>query len=159
MKRCFLAIAAVFAFFRLDVAMAGDDAPVIDAQTAVRLAEQYVLANGYTAAPATKSIDDLDPTTYERLPREKWPDLRRGTLETQAYGYKRGVEVGEQGWTVLFRVVKKFVLEKDGHRYYLGVIVQMDPYGHQLIMQHGTVLSLPDSSRFDSTIWRDAHRP
>ena len=69
---------------------------------AIRLAEQFIVQNGYTDLPPERS-----KLAYETI---EWASnidemliRRHDTLERKAYGVVRGRKGGAPGWTVVFR--------------------------------------------------------
>jgi hypothetical protein len=69
---------------------------------AVKLAERFIVQNGYTDLPPEKSklvneSFELGASIEEKL------KLRHDTLERKAYGISHGRKGGSAGWTVVFR--------------------------------------------------------
>lgn len=111
----------------------GDDAPAparrIGAAAAVRLAEWFIRANGYTdLAPPDRTR--LAPESFENRGRASWLAGRRGTLRPRAVGYLPGGKSTPEGWTVGF----EYAARPPGGQ--LGRAVTMDAAGEALVVQH-----------------------
>jgi hypothetical protein len=108
---------------------------------AIRLAEAFVINNGYTNLPPVK---DLSKLAYESLdftnPNEAL-NARRNTLERKAYGVKAG-NVGRSGWTIVFRYnvsnkqSRKLIPNYEQHIKEIGRAVTMSIDGSEIRMQH-----------------------
>jgi hypothetical protein len=110
-------------------APAGD---AISAADAVRIAERFVVLNGYTDLPAADDLAQLTPESLElRGDRSWWLEERRNTLERSAYGYWRGRRGSRPGWTVVFRYVDAPPEYRD-----VGRAVTMDPDGTHVRVEH-----------------------
>ena len=69
---------------------------------AIRIAEEFIISNGYTNAPADKnSISHESVEMAESL--DQLLKLRHDTLERKAYGLRYKSEMDKQGWTIVFR--------------------------------------------------------
>ncbi len=71
---------------------------------AIRLAEQFVVDNGYAAEPASADESRIgqEVTEYGQ-PRDFALSLRRNTLDPHAIGlYPIGASKGEHGWAIAF---------------------------------------------------------
>ncbi len=108
----------------------------ISGTEAVRLAECFVVANGYTALPP---MEDKSKLSYESWrdspPAEEALERRHDTIESKAYGvmYKE-----KYGWSVVFRYnlrneeFKDFVPELKN----VGRVVRMDSNGGNMRVEH-----------------------
>lgn len=108
----------------------------ISGAEAVRLAEFFVIANGYTALPP---MEDKSKLSYESWrdspPAEEALERRHDTIESKAYGvmYKE-----KYGWSVVFRYnlrdeeFKDFVPELKN----VGRVVRMDFNGGNMQVEH-----------------------
>lgn len=101
---------------------------------AVRLAECFVVQNGYTDLPPMQDLSKLSYETFDDVPpAERALEVRRNTLERRAYGVRNGGKGGDRvdvadGWTVVFR----YNPDTKGR----GRAVTMDAYGNHIRMQH-----------------------
>ena len=77
---------------------------------AIRVAERFVLENGYTKAPAT---DDRSRIAWELLDDpshlERTLEIRRDTLKPHAYGLRLGVSGDPLAWEVVFEYTDQVV--------------------------------------------------
>jgi hypothetical protein len=109
---------------------------VITAEQAVRFAEAFIRANGYTNAPAEDQSDqDADVPEVTNEEDEQSPEellaQRRNTLKPRAYGWMRGRRNDPKGWTVGFVLVK--TLNNDPS---IGQAVEMDEHGSEIWVEH-----------------------
>jgi hypothetical protein len=108
----------------------------ITAEQAVRLAEEFIRANGYTDyAPVDVSKLDVDikeVVTEEdkRLLKDLLAE-RRNTIKPRAYGWRRGRRNDPTGWTVGFELVE--TLNNDPS---IGQAVEMDRHGADAWLEH-----------------------
>jgi hypothetical protein len=100
----------------------------------VALAEAFVRDNGYTNQPGRPS-EKLQGESLEFLRREEWPEQRRGTLESSAYGFKRFRE-GVHGWFVLFCHDPTRRSSTGGSDRPSGRAVRVNPAGTRAAMMH-----------------------
>ena len=115
----------------------GRPAPlVITAEQAIRFAEEYIRANGYTNDPAEDQSDlDADDSAMtteddDELLNDELAQ-RRNTLKPRAYGWMRGRRNDPTGWTVGFLLVKP--LKNDPS---IGQAVEMDEHGSEIRVEH-----------------------
>jgi hypothetical protein len=103
----------------------------IDARQAVRIAERFVRANGYT---------DYIPDDRQRLVPESvefsrdtraWLKERHNQLKPQAVGYRKGRRNDLKGWTVGFALVKPLDQTRP-----IGRAVTMDRRGRNVRIEH-----------------------
>jgi hypothetical protein len=96
---------------------------------AVRLAEQFIVWNGYTDLPPTKNLPELTPEAFDRSDdRKEWLKQRYNTLERKAFAYAKHGR-GEPGWTIVFRF-------KGPPKSPYGRAVSMNLYGSELSVVH-----------------------
>jgi len=98
---------------------------------AIKLAERFIILNGYTDLPPNKNrvvLESIEasPNTDELL-RE-----RRNTLERKAYGVARGRKIRSSGWTVVFRYKDR----SDPEMREIGRAVTMDADGSNMRVEH-----------------------
>ncbi len=112
---------------------AGKPAPlVITSAQAIRFAEEFIRANGYTNDPP-ENLRDLDLDLPDEMTDEDAEVLslllaeRRNSIKPCAYGWKRGRRNDPNGWTVGFELVKP--LKNDPS---IGQAVEMDDHGSEL---------------------------
>ena len=108
----------------------------ISGAEAVRLAESFVIANGYTALPP---MEDKSKLSYEfwrdSPPAEEALERRRDTIESKAYGVMYNEKYG---WSVVFRYnlkneeLKDFLPELKN----VGRVVRMDSSGGNMRVEH-----------------------
>jgi hypothetical protein len=108
----------------------------ITAEQAVRIAEEFIRANGYTDySPVDVSNLDVDMakvvTEEEKASLKDLLAQRRNTIKPRAYGWKRGRRNDPKGWTVGFELVK--TLNKDPS---IGQAVEMDRHGADAWVEH-----------------------
>jgi hypothetical protein len=111
---------------------------VITAEQAVRFAEAFIRANGYTNDPAEDQSDmdvDADDPEVTNEEDEQSPIVvlaeRRNTIKPRAYGWMRGRRNDPKGWTVGFELVKP--LKNDPS---IGQAVEMDDHGSEIWLEH-----------------------
>lgn len=116
---------------------------------AVRVAEEFVVQNGYTDSPADKSKIAHETVEFARN-LDELLKMRANTLERKAYGilYKAtGTKMGEKGWTVVFREKNvsddyyKSISQSTGKKitrenYPIGRAVTMDTNFQNLLVEH-----------------------
>lgn len=98
---------------------------------AVRLAEEFIIINGYTDAPPSKDRSQITAELLDKLATfETIMKMRRNTLERPAYGLIHKRRNGHPGWTIIFHrsPAKEFDLTK-------GRGVSMDLAGKHLLME------------------------
>ncbi|CAN5422892.1 hypothetical protein BH20ACI1_BH20ACI1_04770 [soil metagenome] len=118
---------------------------------AVRIAEEFVVRNGYTDLPTDKGKIAHETVEFSRN-LDELLKMRANTLERKAYGilYKAtGTKMGEKGWTVVFReknvsdnyykTVSQATGKKvTGENYPIGRAVTMDANFENLSVKHKT---------------------
>lgn len=114
--------------------------PKISSAEAVRLAEDFVIANGYTTHPP---MEDKSKLSYESWndspPAERALRRRHDTIESKAYGVKYEEKYG---WSVVFRYnlknedFKGFSPKLLEHFKNVGRAVTMDSGGGKLQVEH-----------------------
>ena len=112
----------------------------ISGAEAVRLAECFVIANGYTALPP---MEDKSKLSYESWadspPAEEALERRHDTIESKAYGV---MYEEKYGWSVVFRYnlrnekFKRFNPEFLEHLKNVGRAVTMDSNGGKMRVEH-----------------------
>jgi hypothetical protein len=108
----------------------------ITAQQAIRIAEEFIRANGYTDyTPEDPSKLDIDiPEKMTQEDKEFLTEFlarRRNTIKPRAYGWRRGRRNDPKGWTVGFELAK--TLNNDPS---IGQAVEMDEYGSEVWVEH-----------------------
>ncbi len=107
------------------------EAKAIDARQAVRIAERFVRANGYTDFIPDDPLQ-LTPESIEfSRDRRDWLKGRHNTLKPKAVGYRKGRRNDPRGWTVGFARVKP----RDSKRP-VGRAVTMDARGKIVRVEH-----------------------
>jgi hypothetical protein len=110
---------------------------------AIRVAEKFVVMNGYTDLPPTQ---DKAKLAYESVEWEgnvqRMLELRHDTIERRAYGYVEYSRRGS-GWTVVFRHKVPSVSSGRQQRIIpirsdnnVGRAVTMDLFGHGMRVEH-----------------------
>ena len=112
----------------------------ISGAEAVRLAECFVIANGYTALPP---MEDKSKLSYEfwadSPPSEEALERRHDTIESKAFGV---IYEEKYGWSVVFRYnlrngkFKRFNPEFLEHLKNVGRAVTMDSNGGNMRVEH-----------------------
>lgn len=103
----------------------------IDAGHAMRLAEEFVRANGYTDY-TPPNVGKLRPEPIEMNDdQEEWIKERHNTVRPRAYGYRKGVGYNPDGWTVVFERTEPPCGDTN-----IGVGVRMDQYGKNIYFMH-----------------------
>lgn len=78
--------------------------PEINEEQAVKIAEKFIVDNGYTDLPAIKDKSKLTPELLDKLMTHVYRmKLRHNSLEKRAYGISKGRRDQIPGWTVVFR--------------------------------------------------------
>ena len=109
---------------------------MITSEQAIRFAEEFVRANGYTSEPP-EDLRNLDLDVPEEMTDEEAEVLyallaeRRNSIKPKAYGWKRGRRNDPKGWTVGFELVKP--LKNDPS---IGQAVEMDDHGSERWLEH-----------------------
>lgn len=110
---------------------------------AIRVAERFVLENGYTKAPATVDRSRIawelgdDPLHLERV-----LEIRHDTLKPHAYGLRLGVSGDPLAWEVVFeytdRLTALATLAEGRPREADGAVVRVkvEPGGSRAVQQH-----------------------
>jgi len=125
MKRLALTILLLNALFTSVMSQTKE----ITLSRAVRLAEEFVIRNGYTDLPPSKDKNEIKLEPIERYSNiDAILADRRNTLERRAYGGKVRPDVG--GWIVVFRYKDKERNAKSGR------VVTMGPKGENIRMEH-----------------------
>lgn len=75
--------------------------PLTEAE-AIRLAEQFIVENGYTDLPAMKDKTKLSHESIDYADPDERLKLRFNSLERKAYGVGK-VDLRKDGWTIVFR--------------------------------------------------------
>src|SRR5689334_5217020 len=73
------------------------DFGAIGASEAVSLAEAFVRDNGYTDGPSLPA-EKLAPESIEFSPHDEWASQRHNSLQSKAFGYRRGRRGNLRGW-------------------------------------------------------------
>jgi hypothetical protein len=108
----------------------------ITSPEAVRIAEEFIRANGYTQ-DAPEDLSKLDVELPENMTVEDKKFLdeflaqRRNSIMPRAYGWRRGRRNDPKGWTVGFQLVKP--LKNDPNS---GQAVEMDEHGSDVWVEH-----------------------
>jgi hypothetical protein len=116
---------------------------------AVRIAEDFIVQNGYTDLPADKNKITYETVEFAQNLEELLKE-RANTLERKAYGilYKgSGTKMGKKGWTIVFQyknlsedyyksLSKAFNKKITKENYPLGRAVTMDENYQNLIVEH-----------------------
>ena len=108
----------------------------ITAEQAIRIAEEFIRANGYTDY-SPEDLGNLDVAIPEGTTDEDNKFLkeflarRRDTIKPRAYGWRRGSRHDPKRWTVGFELVK--TLKNDPS---IGQAVEMDEHGSDLWVEH-----------------------
>lgn len=121
---------------------------VIDKLEAIRLAEEFIIQNGYTDLPPMENKAKL---FYESVEGGSTPDevlrSRQNTLEQKAYGIRQGLRSRtgwreDSGWTVIFRYNKnnskyrRIIPNFDNYITAYGRAVSMDLNGNNIMVEH-----------------------
>jgi hypothetical protein len=109
---------------------------------AIRIAEQFVVENGYTDLPP---VQDKTKLSYESIdssdPDQRLKD-RFNTLERKAYGVGRGRTKRYNRWTIVFRYnakndsYRRVIPNYEQRIKKIGRAVTMDADGSNIRMQH-----------------------
>lgn len=109
---------------------------------AIKRAEEFIAANGYTDLPP---MEDKAKLSYESLEGQGHPDevlkYRQNQLEHRAYGVIVGRK-GQPGWTIVFRFAKgdsvysHTIPDFDRYVEEYGRWVTMDPNGDDIRVEH-----------------------
>lgn len=126
----------------------------LEAAAAVRVAECFVIRNGYTDLPPAADNSELTPEYIGPGTDEEGMELRRDSLERTAFGYAKVSD----GWLVVFR--SKYKAEYAGavpdYEEWLkthGRAVSMDAYGGRLRVVHEDVdLSQPGLKKLSTGV-------
>lgn len=111
----------------------------LEAADAVRLAECFIIKNGYTDLPPTEDKSELTPEAVWAGTDDYGMRMRRDSLERTAFGYLKGFRYPDD-WLVVFRI--KYKAEYAGFPGYeeslktRGRVVSMDAYGRKLRVEH-----------------------
>ena len=104
----------------------------IDARQAVRIAERFVRANGYTDFVPNGSGRLMSETLEFSREQRNLLKYRHNTLKPRAVGFREGGRTDPKGWTVGFELVKPLGDGKGA----VGRAVTMDARGRHLTVQH-----------------------
>lgn len=104
----------------------------IDARQAVRIAERFVRANGYTDFVPNDSGRLMPETLEFSREQRNWLKDRHNTLKPRSVGFREGARNDPKGWTVGFELVKPLGDGKGA----VGRAVTMDARGRHLTVQH-----------------------
>lgn len=123
----------------------------ISEEAAVKIAEKFVVVNGYTAKPA-----DKNKVAREDVERSYniWNilDDRRNTLKAKAYGIINGKRDGTDGWTIVFKLT--------GGGAGRGRAVSMDLNGTDVRMEKVSVfLDMVDKKLDQKQVTKKAQEP
>ena len=113
---------------------------------AVRLAECFIEANGYTEARAIADRSKLTPENVYSGTDDEGLKMRHNSLEKNAYGYWRSERYGE-GWEIAFRYIPKTEMLKFYSERFktIGRCVSMDAFGDRMRVEHSNCfLTFPD---------------
>lgn len=111
----------------------------ISESEAIRLAECFVIKNGYTAFNPIADKSEISKEWTDSSLVEETLEMRFDTLKSKAYGVK---SQGERGWSVVFnynfrnprigRLDSKFI----EHLKNVGRVVTIDSYGRNPRIEH-----------------------
>jgi hypothetical protein len=108
----------------------------INARQAVRIAERFVRANGYTDF-VPDDANRLIPESLEfSRDRRDWLKQRHNTLKPRAVGYRKGARNEPKGWMVGFELVDPFEDQRIIDQRRIGRGVTMDARGRGVMVQH-----------------------
>jgi len=108
----------------------------ITAEQAVRIAEEFIRANGYTDY-SPEDVSNLDVDIPEQITEEDKKFLkeflarRRNSIKPRAYGWRRGRRNDPKGWTVGFELMRTFNNDPSN-----GQAVEMDENGSDVWVEH-----------------------
>lgn len=103
----------------------------VDADQAMKIAEEFVRANGYTDFTPS-DLSKLKPEPIEMSDdREEWLKDRHDTVRPQAHGYMKGTGNSRDGWRVVFARTKPPNNDPN-----IGVGVAMDKTGNNVRFMH-----------------------
>jgi len=121
----------------------------LEAHEAIRLAECFIIQNGYTDLPPIDDRSNLTPESVEPGTDEFGLQMRHDSLERRAYGFMHG----GNGSLIVFRLKQQsheVHHNNEGSTYRVGRAVTMDAYGRQMRMQHqGFFLDFPRLQRLN----------
>lgn len=120
----------------------------LEAQEAIRLAECFIIQNGYTDLPPIEDRSKLTPEFDELGTNEFILQMRHDSLERRAYGFIHG----DNGSLIVFRPKQQSheVHHNEGSTDRVGRAVTVDAYGRQMRMQHqGVFLDFPRLQRLN----------
>jgi len=98
---------------------------------AVRLAEQFIVRNGYTDLPPDKNRLHYETIEWASNIQEMLK-MRHDTLERHAYGVARGRKGSSLGWTIVFRY--KHATDQEMRE--VGRAVTMNLDGSKIRVEH-----------------------
>ena len=126
----------------------------LDAAGAVRVAECFIIKNGYTDLPPTEDKSELTPEAVWPGTDEQGMRMRHDSLERTAFGYMKGSRYPD-GWLVVFK--SKYKAEYADFPGYEGSLktwgraVTMDAHGRKLRVEHSDFkLSSPGLTKLSS---------
>jgi hypothetical protein len=108
---------------------------------AIRLAEQFIVQNGYTDLPTIKDKTKLSHEGIDFADPDDRLKQRFNTLERKAYAVGKG-DVRKDGWTIVFRYnannerARRIIPNYDRHIKTVGRAVTMEADGSDIRMQH-----------------------
>jgi hypothetical protein len=111
-------------------------ATAITASQAIRIAEEFIRANGYTDY-SPEDVSKLDVDLPEKMTEEDQKFLKKflagrsNSIKPRAYGWRKGRRNDPKGWTVGFELVKP--LKNDPS---IGQAVEMDEHGSDVWVEH-----------------------
>lgn len=111
----------------------------ISESEAVRLAEHFVIKNGYTAFAPMEDKSKIKKEWTDDVSIEKTLKFRYDTIISKAYGVKNE---GERGWSVVFRYnfrnpsIARHSTKRLEHLKTVGRVVIMDSDGKKPAIEH-----------------------
>ena len=101
-QMCLITSVAMICLTLLSVVISNAQKRGLSEAEAIKLAERFIVQNGYTDLPPDKS--KLANESFELAESvEEMLKMRYDTLEPKAYGVSRSRKGGSPGWTVVFR--------------------------------------------------------
>jgi hypothetical protein len=121
--------------------LCASEVPLTEARDRV---ENYVVEQGYTESPTSLRPEELDGSSFERLPRSQWIEARQGVIHPRAVAFSTQVRGEAPGWTFGFeyKLPKKPSPEMIVYAKQHFFSVQIRRNGTELMVLHS---SLPKS--------------
>jgi hypothetical protein len=122
----------------------------LEASEAIKLAECFIIQNGYTDLAPVEDKAKLTPEAVDPGTDESDMQMRHDSLERQAHGFMQDEKGG--GWTIVFRYKRASdeVAHNEGRTYRVARAVVMDAYGNRMSVVHqGFLLDFPGTQRID----------